>query len=68
MALTGPQLRVLIAGHRRIEAMETLRAMTAIRAAVWADQDGWRRALADLDPDEADPAAWLEGLDEDDSR
>jgi hypothetical protein len=28
----------------------------------------WRWALAELDPDEADPAAWLEGLDEDDSR
>lgn len=48
MEMTGGQLRVLTEGHLRIEARARAAAMCGIRAAVWADEDGFEEAIAAL--------------------
>jgi hypothetical protein len=45
MAMTGGQLRVLTDGHLWSEARDRATGMAAIRAAVWADEDGFDEAL-----------------------
>ena len=59
MDLTGPQLRVLVAGHARAEAAATARLMSALRTAVWADAEGFAGALDALAATDDDDDDWL---------
>lgn len=67
MEMTGPQLRVIVAGHARAEAAATARAMGALRTAVWADAKDFAASLETLAGNDADGDArdWLMGLDAD---
>jgi hypothetical protein len=46
MSMTGGQLRVLTDGHLWSEGRDRAAGMAAIRAAVWADEDGFEEMLA----------------------
>jgi hypothetical protein len=66
MAMTGPQLRVLVAGHARVEAAATARAMSAVRTAVWAEMQDFTAAIEALesgDGSDDGPGDWLMGFD-----
>lgn len=64
--MTGGQLRALTAAHARLDAAEAAARMGLVRTAVWADEEGFARALDGLGPRGGGDARadWLEGWDE----
>ncbi|MCL4189885.1 MAG: hypothetical protein KJZ85_19985 [Rhodobacteraceae bacterium] len=64
LGLTPAGLRVLAEGHAAVDAAERRAQMGAIRAAVWADADDFRRLTeAGLEDGPGRRADWLEGWD-----